>query len=348
MIRIVTPGAACALVLLASACTKTQLSPHVGSDVDVEVPPAPAAKKEAPPPPPDDVVEKAALPFHGVRSEGDEKLEGAAFFAELARADAICVGERHDEPSDHFAQLAVLRALQERQEVGGFELGVGFEMFGQGAAQEALDSFARGSIDLAELVKESKYETDWGFPIQYYAPQLEAAKAANNPLIALNVSRALTREVAQKGVAGLPDGTRRRLPEMNLEDEQHRALFDALMAGHPPGGSRDDVYQAQVLWDEAMAERAARFVVARAPARKLVIFAGQAHCFSRAIPERMRRRGVSRVVSVLPTFDGEQPAARAVTEDAAPAARAPVRGSEDHASAALRSGYDYRFVMTRK
>ncbi len=342
----------CALALSALACAGTPMSPHVGMNAgDGEAPPEPIAtkKEEPPPPPPDDVVEQAAAPFFGVRTSDGKKLDENVLLAELARADAVCVGERHDQPSDHFAELAVLRALLERREIGGFEVGVGLEMFERDKGQGPLDSFAAGRIDLDKLVELSDFQSTWGFPIQYYAPILETARANKSPLIALNVSRKVTRAIAESGVEGLPEGLQRYVPEMKLDDVQHRALFDGLMAGHPDtGGSTEKMYEAQVLWDEVMAERASNYLASHAPARKLVVFAGRAHCFGPAIPDRMKRRGVTKVVSVLPMVEGEAPAARAVPGGAEPAARAPSPEAADRAETTLVAGYDYKLVMTKK
>ncbi len=357
---------ACALAQVACGGGATR---HYGAD-------DPTHGIEAPPPPPppetveevpSDIVLRAARPFHGERTADGEMLGKNAFLSELGRADAICIGERHDSASDHYAQLAVLRGLIERQEVGGFDLGVGLEMFDE-TQQPALDRFSAGRITLEQLVTESGYEARWGFPIQYYAPQLETARSSKNPLLALNVQRALTRAVAEKGLDDLPPDVRKRLPELHLDSAEHRALFDALMEGHPEphgaapassskpaeGATQDDsidrMYAAQVVWDEAMANRAAQWLLQRKPARKLLIFAGQAHCHREAIPARIERRGVTRVVSVLPVHqsgDREVPAARAVPADphAAPDARAAAPASAGAAEAALRAGYDYYLVF---
>jgi hypothetical protein len=129
------------------------------------------------------------------------------------------------------------------------------------------------------------------------------------------------------------------------------------MAGHPVTGdsakhadTAEHLYQAQVVWDEAMAARAWEFLRLRAPARKLVIFAGVAHCHRSAIPGRLAKRGAARVVSVLPVqpaTDQGSPAARAVPADrhAGAAAQAPAPGADAAAEAAVRAGYDYRLVF---
>ncbi len=157
--------------------------------------PSPASGASDGSPPPDDVVHQAALPFRGVRGADGALLAQEALLSELARADAICIGERHGDAHDHFAQLATILGLAERQRVAAFELGVGFEMF-QRPWQHALDAFGEGRVGLDDLVRASQYEKRWGLPIQFYAPQLEAARGARADLIALNASSELTKAIA--------------------------------------------------------------------------------------------------------------------------------------------------------
>ena len=84
-----------------------------------------------------------------------------------------------------------------------------------------------------------------------------------------------------------------------------------MMGGHPGGDSQEQAqmleryYAAQVIWDEAMAELSADWLSQRAPVRKLVVFAGKAHCAYSAIPARAERRGDFVAVSVLPVSGGE-------------------------------------------
>jgi uncharacterized iron-regulated protein len=84
--------------------------------------------------------------------------------------------------------------------------------------------------------------------------------------------------------------------EGQVKDEGHGADHPKV----PPAGN---IYAAQVLWDETMADRASAWVMA-AEKRQVVIFAGNGHCHDSAIVNRMKRRGVERVVSVRPIIDG--------------------------------------------
>jgi uncharacterized iron-regulated protein len=123
------------------------------------------------------------------------------------------------------------------------------------------------------------------------------------------------------------------LPDIDPSDASHRALFDALMTGHPmEAGSADNYYAAQLIWDEQMARLSADWLSERAPGRKLLIFAGSAHCHRSAIPARIARRTGFTVVSVLPVEGGTT---RAVSDN-------PTSGE-----ARLLAGYDYQMVFSR-
>jgi uncharacterized iron-regulated protein len=248
---------------------------------------------------PDDVVARAAQSFHAQRNADGQELNQSQLFDELSKFDVLCLGEAHDAARDHFAELAITEAVAQRAQFAGRALGVGFEMF-QAPYGPALNAYGVGHLDDAGLRKRTHYDDRWGFAYAYYQPILAFGRARGLPLKALNAPRELTHAVAEKGLAGLSKKERRQLPELDLDDAAHRAAFDRLMAGHPheQGMELDNFYAAQVVWDETMADNAARWVAERAPSRQLVVLAGSAHCQHEAIPARIERREPLRVTSV--------------------------------------------------
>lgn len=313
---------ACGLILAsagATGCARSGKGPVVGSSspLAAEAPtaPPPPAKKpaHARPEVPDDAVERAALPYHGLRARDGQTLSASELMDELAQADAVCVGENHPNPQDHFAQLSVLRELVTRAGAQGREIGLGLEML-DFTAQEALDEYAAKDIGERTLIKESQWKQRWGYPFALYRPMLDHARDNSVALLALNVPRELTRQVAKQGVDGLPEETRKTLPDMDFKNAVHRQQFDKAMRQHPHGhGSPENMYAAQVLWDETMAAAAAAWLAERAPARQVVILAGHGHCVPSAIPQRMQRRGIGRAVSVAPMMGEPERAAQATS-----------------------------------
>jgi uncharacterized iron-regulated protein len=286
-------------------CASTTQVTSVGVTLDAEAPGAPEPVQEAPKKiVRDDVVLRAAQSFHARRNADGQDLGEKQFFDELSQYDVLCLGEDHDAPRDHFAELAVVEALERRARVSGRALGVGFEMF-QVPYGQALSAYANGNLDDAGLRRKTHYDDRWGFPYAYYRPVLAYGRAFGLSLQALNAPRELTHAVAQNGLAGLSPRLRRELPDMDLDDAAHRAEFDRLMAHHPAGAGMDldKFYAAQVVWDETMAENAAVWVAARAPQRQLVVLAGSAHCHREAIPARVERRVTARVANVRLSAD---------------------------------------------
>jgi uncharacterized iron-regulated protein len=252
----------------------------------------------------DDVVERSSLPLQLALGERTGTLSELA--PELARASAVCIGESHDNPHHHFAQRELTRALM--REAAGRPLAVGFEMF-QRPFQAALDTFSKDG-DAQKLIHASEFETRWGHAFQYYAPLLEAGRAAGATLLALNASKELSKAMAKGGPDALPEGLRPELPSLATNDPEHRAFFEAAMgmsfsgakpSPHGPteaqgahgghaGLSLENLYLAQLVWDETMAETASRWLAAHSDGL-LVVIAGAGHCHESAVPRRIERRG---------------------------------------------------------
>lgn len=284
------------------------------------------------PPPAEDAVPKAARSFSGYRALDGKSFSDEEFITFLASADAVCVGERHDQVLDHYAELRLLQGLGARREFRGFELGLAMEMV-RSADQPTLTAYEQLKMGDAEFEEATEWETAWGYPIQYYRPQLRFAADHGVQLLGLGVERELTKTVAEGGIASLDQNQTRTLPEIDGEDKEHRELFDALMEGHPmKPGAAENYYAAQLIWDEQMAEVSAHWLGERAPGRKLLIFAGGAHCHRSAIPARIARRTGVTVVSVLPVEGG---APRRVPET-------PATVEEK-----LAAGFDYQMVFSR-
>ncbi|MCC6897659.1 MAG: ChaN family lipoprotein [Polyangiaceae bacterium] len=282
------------LALALGACTQTAARPaaDVPRPNETPAPHAASAKPKVAP----DVVESAAGAFVGQRVDGGELLSAEGLFDELSRADLICVGEEHGHARSHFAQWAVLGALVERSAMSGRSLALGLEMLPR-SEQRALDRYLGFELEEDDFMREARWSWQWGWDFAFYRPQLELARHKGVPVLALNASRELTRSVARLGIEGLAREQQKQLPELDLADADHRAWFDGTMKGHPHGKA-DQLYAAQVVWDETMAESATRWLGGKLPGRQLVVLAGTGHCRGDAIPKRVRRRAPARVVSV--------------------------------------------------
>jgi uncharacterized iron-regulated protein len=285
-------------------------------------------------------IEHAALPYVVLDGRTGRQLEEAAFWPRLARARAVCIGEEHPNPHHHWVQLHAVRKLVATRGKDD-TLALGLEMI-QRPFQGVLDDYAAKRIDAAALKSRTGWEERWGYDFGFYGPTIDAAASAGAKLLALNASRELSKKISRQGMEALTSDERAQVPELKLDDARHRAWFDALMndlggahahaqakgepddgAGDPHGDGKADakarpampsaerVYTVQVLWDETMADGGARWLAAN-PRGRLIILAGNGHCHDSAIVGRLKRRGMTDVLSVRPVIDAEGNVAEAL------------------------------------
>ena len=232
-----------------------------------------------------------------------KSIEAEEFLAALRSKSVVYVGERHEQPGDHGVQYAILRQLH-RDEAS---LAIGMEMF-QVPFQEPLDKWSAGQIDETVLRRETEYDKRWGFDFSMYRPILEYARNRGIEVVALSAPKELAYAVAKDGVGGLPPELASSLPELDLHNEEHRALFDsAFDAGeHSVGDGIDRYYEAQVVWDETMGSRVAETLAKPAGPAKMVVFAGRVHVQrGLGVPDRAAKRGAAPYAVVLPVTPKE-------------------------------------------
>jgi uncharacterized iron-regulated protein len=228
---------------------------------------------------------------------GDTAIGFDAFIEALAGRRVVFVGEQHDRYEQHLNQLEIICRLL----AGGDQLAIGAEFFQQ-SYQAALDDYVAGAIDLDGLLERSSYFSNWGFDFRLYAPILRFARAHHLAVVALNIPSAVSRAVAQGGFGALSEAQRRWVPaDIDRSDADYRKRLRAVFEQHPEKarGSFEHFVDAQLLWDEAMAERAARYLRDH-PHKGLVVLAGVGHiAFGSGIPNRLARRVDATMVTVL-------------------------------------------------
>ncbi|MGQ9660425.1 MAG: ChaN family lipoprotein [Thermochromatium sp.] len=235
--------------------------------------------------------------------ESAQLTDMETLIARLADRRVIFVGEQHDRYEDHLAQAALIEGLLAR----GRRLAIGLEMFQQ-PYQSALDDYVAGAIDEAELLRRTQYFDRWRFDYRLYRPILRLARAHRIPLIALNLESELTRQVGDGGIASLSEVDRARLPEIDRSDAAYRARLKAVFDQHPPDQRPhfEHFLEVQLLWDEGMAERAARYLTAH-PEVTLVVISGSGHLeYGQGIPQRLARR-LSVPMAILLNGQGHTP-----------------------------------------
>lgn len=219
-------------------------------------------------------------------------VDQADVWEDLVAADVVYLGETHDNPADHVAQLHILEMLYQRNP----KMAIGLEMF-QRPYQSILDRYLANEISETELQQQSQYEQRWGYPWEYYAPILRFAKAHGLPVLALNTPTEVTRQVAQAGLESLSAADRQWIPplsEIRTDNAAYRqrteTIYQSIHQGHSASFSFQNFFLSQVLWDETMAETVANFLKTN-PTNQVVVLAGQGHiAYGDGIPDRVARR----------------------------------------------------------
>jgi uncharacterized iron-regulated protein len=199
----------------------------------------------------------------------------------------VYVGETHDNPASHRLELEILKALDTRYPD---KTALGMEMF-SADQQPLLDRWLAGDISEEQFVRDTGFERSWGW--DYYREILHFAKDRHIPVVALNASRRLVRELGHMPAAKLPEADRKQLPQMNMDDPYQRALAEAVFSDHGAGkGQLAAFLRVQTLWDETMAASVARYLESPAGHEQhMLVMAGGNHVrFGFGIPRRVFRR----------------------------------------------------------
>ena len=221
--------------------------------------------------------------------------------ADLARADAVLVGEQHDSPNTHVLERAMLEGLARRR----VAVTVSLEMF-ERDVQALLDNYVRGTSAEADFLKGSR---PWPRYASDYRPLVEFARSQQWPVVAANVPRRIASEVAKNGRAAVDSlsADDRQLAATDLQCPRD-AYFDRFaeqMGEHSsstptgaPGERAERYYWAQCLKDETMAESIATAVAKQQGRPGVVVHVtGAFHIdFGGGTVERVRRRLTDRRV----------------------------------------------------
>jgi uncharacterized iron-regulated protein len=212
----------------------------------------------------------------------------------------VFVGENHATKPHQQMEADIVKALVTR----GRRVVVGLEMYTR-PKQDWLDQWSAGQLSESDFLEKSDWKTQWGFPFEFYRPVFEVARENKLPMVALNVPRDWVRQVGRQGLAGLTTEQRLQLPsDLFLGNQDHRNVFQGLMGGHPMTGTQgENMYAAQVLWDEAMADTAIKWMERYGDRNTVfVVLAGSGHVMYRQginyrIQRRTKKSGITVVMS---------------------------------------------------
>ena len=222
--------------------------------------------------------------------------------ADLARADAVFLGEQHDDPNTHRLELAVVEGLTRR----GVTVVLAMEMF-ERDVQQTLNQYLAGAITEEQFLKDARpwprYATD-------YRPLIEFAKAHTLRVVASNAPRPIASDISKTGLSVVDGlGDRRGFVARELQCPASGDYFDRFkdaMGEHE--GANPNFYYAQCVKDETMGESvAAAFDSATGSRVTIVHVNGAFHSdFGEGTAASAMRRMPGRrvaVVSLMPVDD---------------------------------------------
>ena len=218
--------------------------------------------------------------------------------ADLKKNRIVLVGEHHNNPQHHRAQLAVIQALKE----AGLKVAVGLEMF-RHDSQAALDQWIEGDID--ENRFEKIYYDNWNFPWKTYRAIFEYSRKHQIPMIGLNVPRDVTRQVSRNGFKSLSAEQKGKLAEVScVVDQQYMNYIRKAFGGHGHG-QLNFIYfcEAQLVWDTAMAVYTLGYLE-KHPDAVVVILTGVGHAQKGAVPRQIQVRSNLPYAVILPETSG--------------------------------------------
>ncbi len=207
----------------------------------------------------------------------------------VASKKVIFAGEQHDRYSNHLVQLSIIKRLSEK----GIKVAVGMEMF-QRPFQEIIDNYLSGQTGEETFLKKTEYFKRWGYDYHLYRPIIQYCKKERIPIVALNLPTEISKKVARKGLDSLTEEQKEQIPkDMDLSNEDYKTWLKSIFSEHSQESIQDFkyFYQAQVLWDETMAETITKYLKDH-PDYSMVVIAGAGHmAYGYGIPSRVKRRG---------------------------------------------------------
>jgi len=127
----------------------------------------------------------------------------------------VTIGEVHSNPCHHRLEFDIIRALSASSNNQKNKLSIGLECFYR-QHQTVLDRFVFGHKDFGTLKRDTNWDQNWGYDINYYAKIFQFAAMNGIRLVGLNVPFQVAQLVGQVGLNQLPSELLRLLPDVDL------------------------------------------------------------------------------------------------------------------------------------
>jgi len=224
-----------------------------------------------------------------IRTRDGRSVSFSQLVEDAVKSDLVLIGEAHDDKSHHEMQLALIRALWEKN----IPLAIGMETMEAGSQQQ-LDAWTEGrmSEENFQMVFADNWSMDWGL----YREIFIFARDNRVPMLALNVPKEIVQKVSRQGFASLTPEERKDLPQGTTCDlrNPHTALLRKAFQQNFLHLKNMNTFtyfcEAQTVRNSGMAWNIARYAEKNAD-RKIVALTGTWHAIKNAIPEQLERNG---------------------------------------------------------
>ncbi len=239
-----------------------------------------------------------------------DRLPLAELSRRLAAADAIFLGETHNDETTHEIEQAIYEALVAER---GGAVTLALEMFSRDR-QRLLDDYLAGRLPEHEFLAQAQ---PWANYATAYRPLVESARRAGLPVVASNAPRALAVRIARGRAAGFAElSSEERMlvaPELRPASADTWERFARAVRGH--GGSvsgsleEEHLYSVQSVWDNTMAHSCVE-ALDRNPEHLVLHLNGSFHSdFSGGLVQQLRSRRPKldlQTVTIVPVPDLEE------------------------------------------
>ena len=172
------------------------------------------------------------------------------------------------------------------------------------SAQSSLDLYSQGKINEKEFLQETDWNRVWGYPFQLYRGILSWARDRRLKIVGLNAPPAVVRKIARTGVSSLsPDDREQIAAKMDFSDSAHRAYVKQEYDQHLKGNIKnfESFYEAQLAWEETMAETLAKTLISADSADRIVVLLGKGHIMHKfGVPQRTLDRAAHEYKTIIP------------------------------------------------
>ena len=222
-----------------------------------------------------------------------QRTELSAVCEALGDADAVFLGERHNDATAHALQLELMAAADTAARSADRPLVLALEMV-EADVQPVLDEYLGGLIRERDWLAAGR---PWGNYEADYRPLVEFANSNGHRVVASNAPARYVSLVSRRGgvavLDSLSDAAKATLPPLPIAppSDELAAKFTALMGGmsHGAGPSVEGMLAAQNLRDVSMAHHVAR-ALDRQPGALVVHVNGSFHSENGlGIPEHLAR-----------------------------------------------------------